>query len=52
MLELWIFTGSQLEPNWEKYSSMFDDQMFDVYEGKKVDIAIIEEDMIRKESIT
>ena len=42
MLELWIFTGSQLEPNWEKYSSMFDDQMFDVYEGKKVDIAIIE----------
>jgi hypothetical protein len=42
MLELWIFTGTQLEPNWEKYSSMFDDQMFDVYEGRKVDIAIIE----------
>ena len=42
MLELWIFTGTQLEPNWEKYASMFDDQTFDVYEGRKVDIAMIE----------
>jgi hypothetical protein len=42
MLELWVFAGTQLEPNWEKYASMFDDQMFDVYEGRKVDIAMIE----------
>ena len=42
MLELWIFTGTPLEPNWEKYSSMFDDQMFDVYEGRNVGIAMIE----------
>jgi hypothetical protein len=42
MLELWLFAGSQVEPNWAKYASMFDEQMFEVYEGKKVDIALIE----------
>ena len=42
MPELWIFTGTPPEPNWEKYSSMFDDQMFDVYEGRSVGIAMIE----------
>jgi len=42
MLELWIFAGSPVEPNWEKYAAMFDGQLFDVYENEKVDIALIE----------
>jgi MULE transposase domain len=42
MLELWIFIGNDIEPNWDKYASMFDEQMFDVYEGRKVDIAMVE----------
>lgn len=41
MLELWVFCGGEIEPNWDKYASMFDKQKFDVYEGRKVDIALI-----------
>ena len=44
MLEFWIFVGSPFEPNQERYSSMFDDVMFDIYEGKKVVITQIEAD--------
>jgi hypothetical protein len=36
MLELWIFVGTDLEPNWERYSSTFDDAMFNIYEAQKV----------------
>jgi hypothetical protein len=42
MLELWIFVGTDLEPNWERYSSTFDDAMFDIYEAQKVVIQQIE----------
>ena len=34
--------ATPLEPNWEKYSSMFNDRMLDVYEGRNVGIAMIE----------
>jgi hypothetical protein len=42
MLEQYIFSGDAMEPNWDKYASMFDEQKFDVYEGRKVAIAQVE----------
>jgi hypothetical protein len=41
MLELWIFISIDVEPNWERYASIFDDSMFDVYKGQKVEIAMV-----------
>lgn len=34
MLEAFIY-GDAVEPDWDKYSSLFLDQKFDVYEGKR-----------------
>lgn len=43
MLEQYIFGGSQVEPNWKRYASLFqDNQRLDVYEGRQLDIALVE----------
>ena len=42
MLELQIFIGIDVELDWERYASIFDDSMFDVYKGQKVEIAMVE----------
>lgn len=36
MLEQYIFAGSQMEPNWERYTSIFNEQKVDmIYEAYK-----------------
>jgi MULE transposase domain len=42
MLEQYMFGRQDVEPNWDKYASLFAEQKFDVYERKNVDIDIIE----------
>jgi len=39
MLEAFLY-GDAVEPDWDKYSSLFLDQKFDVYEGKRTEVAV------------
>ncbi|KAN0070777.1 hypothetical protein V8E54_010942 [Elaphomyces granulatus] len=39
MLEAFLY-GDAVEPDWDKYSSLFLDQKFDVYEGKRTEMAM------------
>jgi hypothetical protein len=37
MLEAFLY-GDAVEPDWDKYSSLFLDQKFDAYEGKRTEV--------------
>ena len=39
MLEGFLY-GDAVEPDWDKYSSLFLDQKFDVYEGKRTEMVM------------
>jgi hypothetical protein len=39
MLQTFLY-GDAVEPDWDKYSSLFLDQKFDVYEGKRTEVAM------------
>ncbi|CZR69625.1 uncharacterized protein PAC_19525 [Phialocephala subalpina] len=42
MLEQYIFMPDVMDPDWDKYAALFDEGKFDIYEGRKVQIALVE----------